>query len=331
MVENLLVSILVPIYNVEDYIKNCLCSVFNQTYSNLEFIFVDDCSTDQSLSLLNDYIECHGIDRKQITVIHHEKNQGIAFVRKECILNAKGDYVLFVDSDDWIDTNTVEMCVKSTNFGMIDIVGCDYMDEYHNGKSLYHYENYGNTCYDNLIRCLNYDISPVLWKLLVRRNLYNNFDIPSNINIGEDYAISIKLYYYANSFVALHQAYYHYVHYNMNKLSYQRMRSLVDHIKIVGEVEKFLSAMGMLKNDIKHQLNLRKFNIKSNFLTLGTLDYSLYKEVFPDVNGLWRCYDYTFFEKTKFWLAEKNFYNILSFLQKLKSYKKFFNYSFFVI
>jgi cell fate (sporulation/competence/biofilm development) regulator YlbF (YheA/YmcA/DUF963 family) len=136
------------------------------------------------------------------------------------------------------------------------------------------------------------------------------------LNIGEDYVISVKLYYYADSFVALHKAYYHYVHYNLSKLSYQRIRSLKDHIKVVEEVERFLSEKGLLKDNYVCQLNLRKFNIKSNFLTKQTLDYTLYKETFPELNGLWRYFNYSLSEKIKFWLAEKNLYLILRFIQK---------------
>ena len=308
------VSIIVPIYNVEKYIVKCATTLFEQDFDSIEYIFVNDCSPDKSILVLKDTIKKHHIEADRYTIIDHVQNEGIAVSRADCIAYAKGDYVFFVDSDDWIERNTVEHLVAATKDGKIDIVGCDYMKEYLSGESTYHHENYSDSCRENLIRCLNYDISTVLWKLLIKRSLFEYFPI-SHINIGEDYIISIKLYYYAESFVSLPQAFYHYVQYNGNRLSFQKQRSIDDHIKCVNEVESFLREKGLYDDRICHSLLLRKFNIKSNFvLDKRLLNEKAFNNTFPEAKSIWRKMNYSKKECLKFWLAENGLFELLKLL-----------------
>ena len=102
---NPLVSILIPIYNVEKYLGKCLDSVFSQTYKNVEYVFVDDCSTDNSYDVLMSSIEQNNIPKYKYTIVSHKQNEGIAVSRADCIAHAKGEYVQFVDSDDWLEVN----------------------------------------------------------------------------------------------------------------------------------------------------------------------------------------------------------------------------------
>lgn len=312
----LLVSILVPIYNVENYLAKCLSSIFNQTYSKIEYVFVDDCSSDNSRQVLYDFLSDYKIPNDIYIIISHSKNEGIAVTRADCLANANGDYIYFVDSDDWIEPNAIEQMVRETKDGEIDIVGCDFSTDYISGESIYHRENYAKSCHDNLIKCLNYEIATVLWKLLIRRSLFENFTITPFLNIGEDYIISIKLYYYANSFAALHQSFYHYIQYNTERLSNQYLRCITDHISCVKEVEAFCREKGIYNTEFERLLNLRKFNIKSNFLTKQLLDYNAYIETFPEANRMWREMGYSLNERIKFWLAEHNLYSLLKLIQK---------------
>lgn len=105
---NYLLSVVVPIYNVEKYLKKCLDSIINQTYKNLEIILVDDGSTDCSGKIADEY----GKKDKRIKVIH-KKNGGLADARNVGIDNASGKYIAFVDSDDWIDLNTYSESIKT--------------------------------------------------------------------------------------------------------------------------------------------------------------------------------------------------------------------------
>ena len=310
------VTILIPIYKVEQYLEKTLDSVFTQTYPYLDYVFVNDYYPDNSLQVLKDAIARYQIEANRYTIVNHIQNEGIAVSRTDCIANAKGDYVYFVDSDDWIEKDAVEQMVSATKDGTIDIVGCDYMKDYLSGEITYHHENYADDCRNNMLRCLNYDIATVLWKLLIKRSLFDFFTI-SPINIGEDYIISTKLFYYANSFCSLDNAYYHYVQYNQNSLSMQTLRSINDHILCVKDIELFLKSNNILDEITNHLLLLRKFNIKSNFvLNKQLLDRNAFLNTFPEAKGVWRELKYSKKERVKFWLAEHGLFPILYLLQK---------------
>lgn len=311
MNKQLLVSILIPVYKVEKHIGKCVESIFTQTYPDIEYIFVNDCTPDGSMDVIKKYIVNYKISEQKYTIINHKQNEGIAISRADCIANAKGDYVLFVDSDDWIEKNMVEELVKATKNGEIDLIGCDYAKDFLSGETTFHKENFAETCRENMFRSLNYDISTVLWKLLIRKTLFDHFQINPYINIGEDYIISIQLFYYANSFNHVHKYLYHYVQHNQNRLSFQIRRSLNDHIKAVMAVENICKDKMIYDEKVKHLILLRKFNIKSNFLTKKLLDYHAYKTTFPEANRMWREVGYSRNEKIKFWLAEKKLYFIL--------------------
>ena len=109
MVENELISVLVPLYNVAPYLSTCIDSIINQTYSNLEILLVDDGSTDESGSICDSY----AAKDKRIRVIH-KKNEGQAVARNLCIEKASGEYLLFVDSDDFITPVHVETLKSAT-------------------------------------------------------------------------------------------------------------------------------------------------------------------------------------------------------------------------
>lgn len=316
MEKNIQVSILMPVYKVEQYLEKTLDSIFTQTYPDICFVFVNDCSPDNSLQVLTDTIEKHHVDSVRYVIVNHEKNEGIAVSRADAIVHAQGDYIFFVDSDDWIESNTVEQMVAATRGGAIDIVGCDFMKDFLSGKTTCHHERYAETCRENMYRCLNYDIATVLWKLLIRRTLFDNFTITPHVDIVEDYIMSVKLYYYAKSFVSLPKALYHYVQYNQARVSLQSLWSVNMHIKGVEEVEAFLREKDLYDDNVEHKLLLRKFNIKSNFLTKQLLDYKRYKDTFPEANGIWREMGYSRKENIKFWLAEHGLYSLLKLIQK---------------
>ena len=107
-----LISILVPIYEVEKYIERCARSLFEQTYPNLEFVFVDDASPDKSIEILQLVINDYPKWDDHVSIIRHDKNYGIAATRNTLVKNSRGEFLLHVDSDDWIEPNTVELLVK---------------------------------------------------------------------------------------------------------------------------------------------------------------------------------------------------------------------------
>ena len=114
-----LVSILIPVYNTEDYLPKCLDSIVNQTYSNLQVVIIDDGSKDASLCIAQKYVKQY-----PYIEVYHQENQGVASTRNNLLNKAKGDYVLFVDSDDWCELDMVDFLINKAIANNADIVTC---------------------------------------------------------------------------------------------------------------------------------------------------------------------------------------------------------------
>lgn len=127
-----LVSVIIPIYNVEQYIEKCLDSVINQTYKDLEIICVNDCSPDNSAQILLEYAQRD----TRIKIVNREKNGGVSAARNTGLDEAKGEYVYFIDSDDWIDLDYIEKMVSAITFSKTDVVvNTNVIQEFENKPS----------------------------------------------------------------------------------------------------------------------------------------------------------------------------------------------------
>ena len=115
------ISIIVPIYNAEKFLNKCIKSILKQTFENFELILVNDGSTDKSLDICNKYAKSD----KRIKVIN-KKNEGSVLARKRGIKEAKGDYVIFVDADDWISINALEVINEEINNNNADVIVFNY-------------------------------------------------------------------------------------------------------------------------------------------------------------------------------------------------------------
>lgn len=108
------VSVIIPIYNVEQYIEECIASVAAQTYKDFDIIAINDCSTDSSLEILRECIDKYNIPKDRISIIDHERNRGISAARNTGILHSTAEYVYFLDSDDTITPDCLEKLVKAS-------------------------------------------------------------------------------------------------------------------------------------------------------------------------------------------------------------------------
>lgn len=118
---NPLVSVIVPVYNVEQYLDECLNSIRQQTYGNIEIIVVEDCSTDGSLNTLAKHLEDY-----RVKLIKHEKNSGLSAARNTGIDAAQGEFIMFVDSDDLVHLSLIELCVKYAVVNNVDLITYDF-------------------------------------------------------------------------------------------------------------------------------------------------------------------------------------------------------------
>ena len=124
------ISIIVPVYNGEDYLEKCVDSIVDQTEKNIEIILVDNGSEDRSPKICDAYAE----KDNRIKVIH-QPNNGVSFARNSGIEVAKGDFIGFVDADDWIDSEMFERLIALAEQNTADVVMCDATTVYSNGKT----------------------------------------------------------------------------------------------------------------------------------------------------------------------------------------------------
>lgn len=205
------VSILVPFYGVEQYIVRCARSLLEQTYQNIEYVFVNDCSPDRSLELLIDVVEDYPQRKDVVKVVCHDKNRGLAAARNTAIDYATGDFVCHVDSDDWIDPQMVECLVGRQLETNADIVSCDAVIHDPTGERIWEEPEYASK--DEMMQSiLQLTLDHVIWRRLIRVSLYRENDIRTveGFNIGEDHYTLPRLLYFADSFAKCNRALYHY-------------------------------------------------------------------------------------------------------------------------
>ena len=300
------VSILVPVYNVEKYFARCLETLFSQTYSDIEYVFVNDCTPDKSMYVLQETLEKYPSRANSVKIIENKQNLGIAIVRNTLLENATGEYVLFVDSDDWIEVDAIEKFVDKALQSNADIVGCDYFEEYHDRQVLFK-QSYPSHHVEAMKAMTLLRIKGVLWKLFMRRELivHNNIYFVPEVQFGEDYIFCCKLFFYAKSFSCVDEALYHYAQYNPNNYcstdSGLRIESFSRAITIV---ETFYREKGVY-DILEKELLQRKFLSKSSYvLDAKKRDIKKWASYFPESNGAWRGLNYSLPNRIRFLLAE---------------------------
>ena len=191
------ISVLVPVYGVERYIEECAVSLFEQTYENLEYIFVDDCSPDNSVRILQNVAERYDNRKSQIKIVHHEYNRGLGAARATALDASSGDFVVAVDSDDKLAIDAIETLCRLQQTTGADIVEGTLCRFNENGVFKRQQPYHGTK--ENLLKLmlLQNTVSHNLAGRLVRRSIYIDNDINSveGVNMAEDYAVTPRLIY----------------------------------------------------------------------------------------------------------------------------------------
>lgn len=231
---NPLVSILVPVFNVEPYIERCARSLFEQTYHNLEYIFCDDCSTDASIHILESVMKDYPQRLEQIRIIHHERNRGSAAARNTLIDNCKGDFCFWVDSDDWVDTNAIEQLVMKQREKDADIVTYRAVAHYANGEVKEYFDGGWDLNREALLEMiLKGKRGASVCRRLIRRCLYADYHIRciEGVNGRDDFQLIIPLVYYSRKVDGINAFMYHYRREIPHSITYDYMNNLTYQIQ----------------------------------------------------------------------------------------------------
>jgi glycosyltransferase involved in cell wall biosynthesis len=285
--ESMTVSVIIPVYNASATLGDCLDSLNRQTIQRFELLFIDDSSTDRSLDILMSYAEQYSTGDFVVKVLRHERNRGVAAARNTGLEYATGEYVYYVDADDFIEPDTLECLLKEAQEKELDIVGHEWFltfksDERYMKQPLF-------VTPDEALRQMMCGVMRWnLWLFLVRRSLYveNNIRFIEGMNMGEDMMVMMKLFACAKRVTIINRAFYHYGQSNSGSLtktySAEHIRQVTNNVQ---EAERFISASsyaGLLSEFIP----LLKLNIKLPLLiTDDESRYRQWTEWFPEANG----------------------------------------------
>lgn len=220
------VSVIIPVYNASPYIKECISSVLSQTYKNIEVICINDGSTDDSLNILSKLQK----NEDRIKIIN-QSNKGVSVSRNVGINNSTGEYIIFIDSDDWIDSNTIETCIYEIDKKSLDVILFSYIRETKsrsNKKNIfdkgYVYFNYEDTkiLHKRIVGPLGKELARpdyldslgTVWGKVYKSNIIkeNNitFNNLSEIGTAEDVLFNIRYFNYIKNALYINQYFYHY-------------------------------------------------------------------------------------------------------------------------
>lgn len=214
------VSILVPIYGVEKYIEKCAISLMEQTYQNIEYIFVNDCTKDGSIDILKNVIERFPNRKDKVRIISHERNRGLSAARNTGVDTCSGDYLMHVDSDDWLDLNAVNSLVEFVQTNPTQIVLFANYSVYKDKTIQNHCQQVGK---DEYIKSVLMHSTPAsIWNKFYNAQFYKTSGIRSveGLNHGEDYVVVPRLVHKAETFAVLDMPLYYYN--QMNEGSYMK-------------------------------------------------------------------------------------------------------------
>ena len=190
------VSVIIPVYGVEKYIERCARSLFEQTLDDMEFIFVDDCTPDCSISALKKVLNEYPRRKGHVKIIHHDKNQGLPQARQTGLKISSGEYIAHCDSDDWVDVTMYEKMYNKAVEDQADMVVCGYQEVNDDGILK-------ERCHQFLSKeeyIANMLTSKEVWSIwdkLCKRDLYKGIIYPIH-SMGEDILLTFQLVLKAN-------------------------------------------------------------------------------------------------------------------------------------
>lgn len=298
------VSVIIPVYGVERYMERCAQSLFEQTLDDIEFIFVNDCTPDSSIKILETTLAKYPKRIPQTQIINFNKNKGAAKAREIGIKMATGEYIIHCDSDDWVDYKIYEKLYNKAIETNSDIVICDMYESNESINSLYpqvikpHKNLYLADLISRTTTCS-------LCNKLVKRELAQNTDvIPPTSHMLEDQLLCVQYVYWASTFSYLKEPLYFYFnnsqsvcHHSSEEFCKKRAQ---DSISNINSLLSFLEKHNLTreyKNEIIRLKYTPRVFLWPYILKKPNQYIPIWKNIYPEIN-----YQYLFTKKIPFTL-----------------------------
>lgn len=278
------VSVVIAVYNVEQYIERCAVSLFEQTLDEVEYIFVDDCSTDNSIAVVKSVLTRYPERVKNVKFFSNNQNSKVAYTRTVGMKAAMGEYVIHCDPDDYFESDALENLYSAVVDSKADIAVCDYFFTMKGVTEVVKNRLYSNVPSECIKHIHESYFFPSLCSSLLRRELvekYNLYPYP-NINTGEDLNVLLRAFYYAKRCVHIEKPLYHYLvregslSQNRDFLSLwnnnisKNLRLLIDFFENTGDKE------------YRIMLNFLKFRKKMFLLCAKPAQVRMWYELYPE-------------------------------------------------
>lgn len=245
------VSVIIPVYNVSQYIERCLLSVLNQTWQDLEIILVDDCTPDNSMEIVTNLLAGHS-RRLAVKILVHEQNKGIAGARNTGIRNATGDYLYFLDSDDYLALQSIARLASIALQYNVDVVAGAYeqVGDAHASTSKLGFEGLLENN-ESIIRSYAKDQWTVMpWNKLVRHDLIKSRQLFFEESIvHEDDLWSFELACCAQSAYGLREKTYYYVLHSNSFMGKPSLKKIQSRVRIIEIIYDYITSSPRLKKE----------------------------------------------------------------------------------
>lgn len=279
------VSIIVPVYNVENYLNDCVDSILSQTFSEFECILVDDCSTDNSPKICDEY----SMKDRRIKVIHNIRNLGSSISRKVGLDNCDGEYIQYIDGDDWIEKDMLEKMWTKAVSSNFDMVVCDCFYEEPDYR-IYKRQGIDKMEKIEIIKdiVVMKKLACAVWNKMVKREVVLKIQFPTQ-NYSEDRFISLQTIYYSQKIGYIEDALYHY-RYNINSITRDpknndnRTIEFYDiYIQIINFLkEKYGTAITFFEPELVARINSVKMDV---FVNRRLRKLRNVGKLYPEANG----------------------------------------------
>ena len=270
-----MVSIIVPIYNIEGYIRECIDSILAQTYPDFELILVDDGSPDNCGRICDEYAE----KDVRIKVIHKE-NGGLTSARNAGLSVAKGDWIMHVDGDDWIEPDMIESLIEAAKATEADLVFGDYM-KYGPYAGNHKLPTWSNDKKDSMSRYIAYMMTTI-WGSIAKRSLYTEHSLksPDGVNYCEDFHLIVRLCHFAKKIVNVHRPFYHYRYRPTSIMSNMSRKTEADEQWVYQDTIRFFQEQGVYE-EYKKVMSWRVLKSAQELL-LDPSEHQRFMELFND-------------------------------------------------
>lgn len=280
------VSILVPVYGVEKYIERCARSLFEQTYDNIEYIFVDDCTKDRSIEILQKVLEDYPNRKNQVKILHHEKNRGLSAARNTALDASTGDYLMHVDSDDYLRKDAVLLLAEkiTTASSQVIIFGYSIVTV----KKIYPVKLYPENKVSLICDYLLNRKPASMWNKFYDADFYKSSGIRSveGINQGEDYVVMPRILDKAEKIEWLNECLYYYEQSNAQSYSNNIREDSIIQMKKADDI--LYGYFSKCSDKYKYAYALNNLYIRSALFFVKAGDSSVYSKVRNNYSISWK-------------------------------------------